>query len=82
MQYGEADAQRRQQSEAQYNQDYAKAVATRRRGMETGIAGFLSSLFKGAENINNNYWTAKNIDLWQQDLDRKNKELINKIQQK
>lgn len=65
MQAGEAEAARKQQSRDRQNDQQSRSEATQRKGIETGlqteIKGFNNSIY----NYLNNYWTNKNIGLWE-----------------
>lgn len=81
-QVGESDAARRQQSRAAYNQSKQQAYAQKRLLLDN-IAkdkrGDLNSFF---QNLSNIYWGNKNINLYQQDLDRKDRELLKSLNNK
>lgn len=74
-QIGNSEAQRRQASNAAYNDQYAKAVATRRKGMETARATVLSNINSMFANLNNNHWTNQMMGLYQQELNTKQKQI-------
>lgn len=65
---GEAEAQRRQSSNARYNQNLREAVAAKRKLIDTRRADMQSVINKTAENLFNNYMFNKNVDLWEQTL--------------
>lgn len=75
-QVGESDAARRQQSRAAYNQSKQQAYAQKRLLLDNiakNKRGDLNSFF---QNLSNIYWGNKNINLDQQNLDRKDKEFL------
>lgn len=81
-QIGESEAARRQQSRAAYNQSKQQAYAQKRLLLDNVAKdkrGDLNSFF---QNLYNVYWGNKNINLYQQDLDRKDEELINSLNNK
>ena len=81
-QVGGSDAARRQQSRAAYNQNKQQAYAQKRLLLDN-IAkdkrGDLNSFF---QNLSNIYWGNKNINLYQQDLDRKDRDLLKSLNNK
>lgn len=81
-QIGESEAARRQQSRAAYNQSKQQAYAQKRLLLDNVAKdkrGDLNSFF---QNLYNVYWGNKNINLYQQDLDRKDKELVASLNNK
>lgn len=76
---GQSDATRRQQANALAYDNYAKALATRRKGMETGLAGALGSINNMFSNLSNNYWINKNIGLYNQKLGKDQLALLSQI---
>lgn len=68
LQHGQAEAQREQQALALHNDQFAKSVAARRKGIETGWYNTLKGLNSAFGNFQNSYWTRKNIELWQDDI--------------
>lgn len=68
LQTGESAAQRRQQANQVQQDMYDRAVARRLKGIETGRAGYVSNLMSMYNNMLNNYWTNKNIGLYNQKL--------------
>lgn len=74
LQAGETDAQRRQQALAMQADNYAKAIAARRRGMEQGQANMLSGINTIFGNYLNNYWQKKLINLYDADISKNSKQ--------
>ena len=73
---GESDATRRQQSRAAYNKNKQQAYAQNRLFLDN-IAKDNSGNFNNFfQNLSNIYWGNKNINLYQQDLDRKGREIL------
>ena len=65
-QLGEQDATRRQQGNAAYADNFAKAQAAKRKGIETGWQTGLKGINTAIGNLLNNYWTNRNIGLYEQ----------------
>lgn len=81
-QVGESEATRRQQSRTAYNQSKQQAYAQKRLLLDNVAKdkrGDLNSFF---QNLYNVYWGNKNINLYQQDLDRKDRELVASLNNK
>lgn len=78
-QVGESDAARRQQSRAAYNQSKQQAYAQKRLLLDNIAKDKRGDLNNFFQNLSNIYWGNKNINLYQQDLDRKDRELLGNI---
>ena len=75
-QVGESDAARRQQSRAAYNQSKQQAYAQKRLLLDNIAKDKRGDLNNFFQNLNNVYWGNKDINLFQQDINRKYRELI------
>lgn len=75
-QVGESDAARKQQSKAAYNQSKQQAYAQKRLLLDNIAKDKRGDLNNSFQNLSNIYWGNKNINLYQQDLDRKNREIL------
>lgn len=81
-QVGESDAARRQQSRAAYNQSKQQAYAQKRLLLDNIAKDKRGDLNNFFQNLSNIYWGNKNINLYQQDLDRKDRELLKSLNNK
>ena len=81
-QVGESDAARRQQSRAAYNQSKQQAYAQKRLLLDNIAKDKRGDLNNFFQNLSNIYWGNKNINLYQQDLDRKNRDLLKSLNNK
>lgn len=81
-QVGESDAARRQQSRAAYNQSKQQAYAQKRLLLDNIAKDRRGDLNNFFQNLSNIYWGNKNINLYQQDLDRKDGELLKSLNNK
>lgn len=81
-QVGESDAARRQQSRAAYNQSKQQAYAQKRLLLDNIAKDRRVDLNNFFQNLSNIYWGNKNINLYQQDLDRKDRELLKSLNNK
>ena len=75
-QVGESDATRRQQSRATYNKSKQQAYAQNRLFLDNIAKDNRGNLNNFFQNLNNVYWGNKDINLFQQDTNRKYRELI------
>lgn len=75
-QVGESDATRRQQSRATYNKSKQQAYAQKRLLLDNIAKDNRGNLNNFFQNLNNVYWGNKDINLFQQDTNRKYRELI------
>lgn len=67
-QLGESDAQRKQSANTIFGENYAKAKAAMRKGIETGWQTWLKGANTAYGNYSNNYWAGQNIGLYKQYL--------------
>lgn len=81
-QVGESDAARRQQSRAAYNQSKQQAYAQKRLLLDNIAKDKRGDLNNFFQNLSNIYWGNKNINLYQQDLDRKDRDLLKSLNNK
>ena len=75
MKYGQSETARKQTALQQMYDDYAKAKAAKRRGIETGWNTTLKGIDKAVGNYLNNLWTGENIKLWRDDQKIENQKL-------
>ena len=76
------NAARRQQSRAAYNQSKQQAYAQKRLLLDNIAKDKRGDLNNFFQNLSNIYWGNKNINLYQQDLDRKDRDLLKSLNNK